>query len=34
MLSHPIEGQVQDLDSITEQEIIEIERKHAMVTQR
>ena len=25
MLSHPIEGEVQDLDRITEQEIIEIE---------
>ena len=31
MLSHPIEGEVQDLDSITEQEIIEIEWKHAVV---
>ena len=34
MLSHPIEGEVQDLDHITEQEIIEIEWKHAMVPQR
>ena len=25
MLSHPIEGEVQDIDHITEQEIIEIE---------
>ena len=31
MLSHPIEGKVQDLDHITEQEIIKIEQKHAMV---
>ena len=31
MLSHPIEGEVQDIDHITEQEIIEIEQKHAMV---
>ena len=31
MLSHPIEGEVQDLDHITEQEIIKIEQKHAMV---
>ena len=31
MLSHPIEGEVQDIDHITEQEVIEIERKHAMV---
>ena len=34
MLSHPNEGEVQDIDSITEQEVIEIERKHAMVPQR
>ena len=34
MLSHPIEGEVQDIDHITEQEIIEIEQKHAMVPQR
>ena len=31
MLSHPIEGEVQDIDCITEQEIIKIEQKHAMV---
>ena len=34
MLSHPTEGEVQDIDHITEQEIIEIEWKHAMVPQR
>ena len=34
MLSHPIEGEFQDIDHITEQEIIEIEWKHAMVPQR
>ena len=34
MLSHPIEGEVQDIDCITEQEIIEIEQKHAMVPWR
>ena len=34
MLSHPIEGEVQDIDCITEQEIIEIEQKHAMVPRR
>ena len=34
MLSHPIEGEVQDIDCITEQEIIEIEWKHAMVPWR
>ena len=34
MLSHPIEGEVQDIDHITEQEIIKIEQKHAMVPQR
>ena len=34
MLSHPIEGEVQDLNHITEQEIIEIEWKHAMVPWR
>ena len=34
MLSHPIEGEVQDTDHITEQEVIEIERKHAMVPWR
>ena len=31
MLNHPIEGEVQDIGGITEQEIIEIEQKHAMV---
>ena len=31
MLSHPIEGEVQNINCITEQEIIEIEQKHAMV---
>ena len=34
MLSHPIEGEVQDINCITEQEIIEIERKHPVVPQR
>ena len=34
MLSHPIEGGVQDIGHITEQEVIEIERKHAMVPWR
>ena len=34
MLSHPIEGEVEDIDYMTEQEIIEIEQKHAMVPQR
>ena len=34
MLSHPIEGEVQDIDCITEQEVIEIEWKHAMVPWR
>ena len=34
MLSHPIEGEVQDIDRITEQEIIKIEQKHAMVPRR
>ena len=31
MLSHPIKGEVQDIDCITEQEIIEIEWKHGVV---
>ena len=31
MLSHPIEGEVQDIDHITEQEAIEIKGKHSMV---
>ena len=34
MLSHPIEDEVQDIDHITEKEIIEIQWKHAMVPQR
>ena len=34
MLSHPIEGEVQDIDHITEQEIIKIEQKHAIVPWR
>ena len=34
MLSHPIEGEVQDINHITEQEIIKIERKHAVEPQR
>ena len=34
MLSHPIEGEVQDIDRMTEQEIIKIEQKHAMVPRR
>ena len=34
MLSHPIEGETQDINRITEQEVIEIEWKHAMVPQR
>ena len=29
--SHPIEGEVQDIDHMTEQEITKIEQKHAMV---
>ena len=33
-LSHPIEGEVQDIDCMTEQEIIKIEQKHAMVPRR
>ena len=33
-LSHPIEGEVQDIDHMTEQEIIKIEQKHAMVPRR
>ena len=31
MLSHPIEGEIQDINCIMEQEIIAIERKHAVV---
>ena len=34
MLSHPIEGEVQDINQISEQEIIKIEQKHAMVPRR
>ena len=34
MLSHPIEGEVQDINWISEQEIIKIEQKHAMVPRR
>ena len=34
ILSHPIEGEVQDIDHMTEQEIIKIEQKHAMVPRR
>ena len=31
MLSHPIKGEVQDIDRITEQEVIEIEWRHVTV---
>ena len=31
MLSHPIEGEIQDIDCILEQEVIKIEQKHATV---
>ena len=34
MLRNPIEGEVQDIDHITEQEVIEIEWKHATVPWR
>ena len=34
MLSHSIEGEVQDINHMTEQEIIKIEQKHAMVPRR
>ena len=34
ILSHPIEGEVQDINCITEQEIIKIEQKHAMIPRR
>ena len=34
MLSHPIEGEAQDIDRITEEEITKIEQKHAMVPRR
>ena len=33
-MSHPIEGEVQDIDHMTEQEITKIEQKHAMVLRR
>ena len=33
-LSHPIEGEVQNIDCMTEQEIIKIEQKHTMVPRR
>ena len=33
-LSHPIEGEVQDIDNMTEQENTKIEQKHAMVPRR
>ena len=32
--SHPIEGEVQDINQMPEQEIIKIEQKHAMVPRR
>ena len=34
MLSYPIEGEVQDIDCMTEKEIIKIEQKHAMIPRR
>ena len=34
MLSHPVEGEIQDINHIMEQEVIEIEQKHATVPQR
>ena len=34
MLSHPIEGEIQDINHMMEQEIIKIEQKHAMVPRR
>ena len=33
-LSHPIEGEVQDINHMTEQEITKIEQKHAMVPKK
>ena len=33
-MSHPIEGEIQDISDISEQEIINIEHKHTMVPQR
>ena len=32
--SHPIEGEVQDIDRLPEQEIIKVERKHDMIPRR
>ena len=34
MLSHPIEGEIQDINHMTEQEIIRIEQNHATVPWR
>ena len=34
MLSHPIEGEIQDINCIMEEEVIKIEQKPAMVPQR
>ena len=34
VLGHPIEGEVQDIDCMTEQEITQIEQKHAVVPRR
>ena len=34
MLSHPQEGEIQDIDCITEEEVIEIEKHHAVVPRR
>ena len=34
MLSHPQEGEKQDIDCITEEEVIEIEKHHAVVPRR
>ena len=34
MLSHPQEGEKQDINCITEEEIIEIEQHHAVVPRR
>ena len=34
MQSHPVEGEIQDINCITEQEVIKIKQKHAMVPQR
>ena len=32
--SHPIEGEVQDIDRLPEQEIIKVEQKHDMIPKR